>query len=323
MAQNCLEYPIIVYAVAKCAAVLVPVNFRYAKNELIYVVNNSEPRVMFYGSEFGPLVSGAKSEFTSAAHPAAISGEKLDGGTTMTAIMEGQSDSDPEVDVDPDAPAMIMYTSGTTGFPKGVLYSHAAYLAVYVGLAVEGDLSYDDKTMVALPLFHNGGLNALLQPTLMMGGTGVIMAKGFDPDNILDAVDRYGITLTLWVPTMMAMLIHHSRANEFDLKTLDKIPISPTVLKASQALFQARFYQWYGQTETGMNSVLKPEDHAERSQCTGREMFNAELRIVDENGRETPEGEIGEIISAQKPLGMIGYHGMEKETVVILPSLIA
>jgi acyl-CoA synthetase (AMP-forming)/AMP-acid ligase II len=319
MAQNCLEYPIIVYAVAKCAAVLVPVNFRYAKNELIYVVNNSEPRVMFYGSEFGPLVSGAKSEFTSAAHPAAISGEKLDGGTTMTAIMEGQSDSDPEVEVDPDAPAMIMYTSGTTGFPKGVLYSHAAYLAVYVGLAVEGDLSYDDKTMVALPLFHNGGLNALLQPTLMMGGTGVIMAKGFDPDNILDAVDRYGITLTLWVPTMMAMLIHHSRANEFDLKTLDKIwygssPISPTVLKASQALFQARFYQWYGQTETGMNSVLKPEDHAERSQCTGREMFNAELRIVDENGRETPEGEIGEIISAQKPLGMIGYHGMEKET---------
>lgn len=319
MAQNCLEFPIIVFAVAKCGAVLVPVNFRYNKRELIYVINDSEPRMLFYGPEFAPLVHTAKAEFSDSIQRIAITGAAPAEDTGMNDLMAGSSDSEPAVAVDPNSPAMIMYTSGTTGFPKGVLYSHAAYQAVYAGLVIEGDLSSTDITMVALPLFHNGGLNALLHPTLMMGGTAVIMAKGFDPDKVLSAVDRFGVTLTMWVPTMLAMLITHPAVKDFNLTTLGKIwygssPISPTVLEASQTIFQARFYQWYGQTETGMNSILRPEDHARRSQLTGRETFNAELRIVDQNGQDTPVGEVGEIISAQKPLGMIAYNKMEAET---------
>ena len=319
IAQNCIEYPIIVYAVAKCGAVLVPVNFRYAKNELIYVVNDSRPRVLFYGPECASLVDEAGSEFSSSIHKVSISGEPLPESIAQRSLVDNCSTTEPAVSVDPDSAAMIMYTSGTTGFPKGVLYSHAAYLGVYVGLAIEGDLSHHDKTMVALPLFHNGGLNALLQPTLMFGGTVFIIRKGFNPEMILDYIGRYGITLTLWVPTMLAMLIQHPKVKDFNLRTLDKIwygssSISPTVLKASQDLFQAKFYQWYGQTETGMNSVLRPEDHAKYSQYTGREIFNAEIRIVDENGQDTPRGDIGEIISAQKPLGMIGYNNLEDKT---------
>jgi acyl-CoA synthetase (AMP-forming)/AMP-acid ligase II len=118
---------------------------------------------------------------------------------------------------------------------------------------------------------------------------------------------------------MLTMLINHPNVSDYNLSTLEKIwygssPISPTVLDTSQDIFQAKFYQWYGQTETGMNSVLRPEDHAEYSQFTGREMFNAELLIVNDQGDEVTTGDIGEIISAQKPLGMIGYLGMEKET---------
>ena len=78
-------------------------------------------------------------------------------------------------------------------------------------------------------------------------------------------------------------------------------------------LFKAEFYQWYGQTETGMVSVLRPEDHVERSQCTGREIFHADVRVVNADGHDTPAGEVGEIISAQNPLGMIGYYNMEEE----------
>jgi acyl-CoA synthetase (AMP-forming)/AMP-acid ligase II len=319
MAQNCLEFPIIVYAVAKCAAVLVPVNFRYEKKELVYVLNDSQPKALFYGPEFTALVNEAVNEFSGSLHLAAISGPSPAGNTDMAALGQGQPASEPAVAVDPKSAAMIMYTSGTTGFPKGVLYSHAAYLAVYAGLVIEGDLGRNDVSMVALPLFHNGGLNALLQPTLMMGGTAVIMAKGFDPERILAAVGRHGVTLTMWVPTMLAMLINHPAVAGFNPATLQKIwygssPISPTVLECSREIFQARFYQWYGQTETGMNSILRPEDHDQRSQCTGREMFNAELRIVDHNGQDVPEGQVGEIISAQMPLGMIGYNKMAAET---------
>jgi fatty-acyl-CoA synthase len=151
----------------------------------------------------------------------------------------------------------------------------------------------------------------------MLGGTGLIMPKGFDPDKILDAVSRYGATVTMWVPTMLAMLVNHPNITKYCLPTLKKIwygssAISPPVLEASIDIFKAQFYQWYGQVETGMVSVLRPEDHQERSQCTGREMFNADLRIVDEEGADTRVGEVGEIISAQSPLGMIGYYKTEE-----------
>ncbi len=315
LSENCLEFPVIVYAVAKCGAVLVPVNFRYEKKELIYVINNSDPKILFFGPEHASLVKEASADFLSNTKTIAILQEDF---------IKDLTSAQPSIEVDPNSPAMIMYTSGTTGFPKGVLYSHAAYLSVSVGMVIEGDLKHEDVTMVALPLFHNGGLNALVQPTLLIGASIVIMRRGFEPKTVLDAVERYKVTMTMWVPTMLSMLVNHPDASNYNLTSLEKIwygssPISPALLKSSQKLFNAKFYQWYGQTETGMNSILRPEDHAERSGFTGREMFNSEIRIIDENGNDVKKGETGQIISAQKPLGMLGYFNMEdktKETIV-------
>lgn len=317
LAFNCIEYPLINFAVAKCGAMLVPINFRYKKKELAYIINNSEPKVLFFGPEFTSLVEESKAEFTISIHLVGISKKPLGSAMTLTKLMEGRFTSDPPIKVDPSSPCSIMYTSGTTGFPKGVLFPHAANMAIFTGMVMEGDLRHEDVTLVCLPLFHNGGLNATLQPTLLMGGTVIITGKGFDPDKILDTVQRYGVTITMWVPTQLAMLINHPGAKRYNVSTLNKIwygssPISPTVLEGSMDLFKAGFYQWYGQTETGMVSVLRPEDHKERSQCTGREMFNADLRVVDGEGNNTPVGEVGEIICAQEPLGMIGYYKMEE-----------
>jgi acyl-CoA synthetase (AMP-forming)/AMP-acid ligase II len=197
--------------------------------------------------------------------------------------------------------------------------SHHAWLNTYTGEIVEGDVHHDDIALVCMPLFHGGGMHVLLQPTLVKGGTAVIMGKGFDPDKFLSVVNRYHITLTLLVPTHLAMLVNYPGSVKYNISTLKKIwygssPISPTVLEASMDLFKGGFYQWYGQTETGMISVLRPEDHRERSQCTGREIFNADLRVVDENTQDTPLGGVGEIISAQSHSGMTGYHKLEEAT---------
>jgi acyl-CoA synthetase (AMP-forming)/AMP-acid ligase II len=173
--------------------------------------------------------------------------------------------------------------------------------------------------MVNMPIFHNAGVNAMILPTLMMGGTCVITSGSFEPDGILTTVNQYGITVTMWVPTMLARLVNHPGVANYDCSCLRKIwygssAISPTVLDAAQKVFKAGFYQWYGQTETGMVSVLRPEDHVKRSQSTGREIFNAEIRIVDDEGRDVPVGEVGEIITAQMPLGMLSYYGQEEAT---------
>lgn len=316
LAFNCLEFAVVVYGVAKAGAILVPVNFRYKKEELVYVVNNSKPSILLYGPEFSGLVEEAKGQFTVPVRTITIGGK--DGKDSMAGLMEGQSAEEPNVPVDPESPSFIMYTSGTTGFPKGTFFSHAAYIEVFEGIVYEGDLKYNDTALVCIPMFHNGGLNGVLQPTLMVGGTAVVMSKGFDGEKVLDAVQRHRITMTMWVPTQLTMLLNYPGVTKWDTSSLNKIyygssAITPATLEGSMEVFKnVGFYQWYGQVETGMVSVLRPEDHKERSQCTGREMFNAELRIVDEDGNDVGEGQTGEIISAQKPLGMIGYYGMDE-----------
>ncbi len=319
LAFNCLEYVVLYYGIAKCGGITVQVNFRYKKDELTYTINNSSPKVLFFGPELISLVGEARGGFTSPIHLMAISGNPLEEGLTLTKLMDGQSTSEPTITVNPSSPAGIMYTAGTTGFPKGVYTSHASWLNTYTGMMAEGDVCHDEIALVPIPLFHGGGMHATLQPTLLLGGTAVITGKGFDPDKALDIVQRHGITMTMWVPTQLAMLVNHPDARKYNISTLKKIwygssPISSTVLEASMDLFKCGFYQWYGLTETGMVSVLRPEDHKERSQCTGREMFNADIRVVDENSNDTPVGEVGEIICSQSHGGMIGYYGLEEAT---------
>ena len=319
LAYNCVDWVIINYAVAKCGGVVVPINFRYKKDELVYVINNSEPSLLFFGPDLLSLVEEAKYGLPPSTKLVSISEKPIESELNIKGLMDGQSTSEPGVRVDPSSPVALTYTSGTTGFPKGVLASHSTFLNIYQGMIVEGDLQPDEITLIPLPFFHVAGIHALIQPTFLRGGTAVIMGKGFDPDENLDAVARYGVTLTMWVPTQLAMLVNHPGIANYNVSALKKIwygssPINPTVLEACMDFFKAGFYQWYGQTEAGMVAVLRPEDHVERSQCTGREFYNSDLRVVNEEGEDTPIGEVGEIISAQNPLGMIGYYEMEEAT---------
>jgi acyl-CoA synthetase (AMP-forming)/AMP-acid ligase II len=322
-ALNCLDYVAIVYAIFKCGAICVPANFRYKGNELAYVVNNAGPKTLFHDRDLAATLSSASNQFSSTPAFVSISGDAMAGGRTLSEFADGQSSDEPDVEVDPSNVAFIMYTSGTTGFPKGVLSSHHAYLQVAVGLIYEGDLRHDDVALCALPLFHNGGINAMVLPTLVVGGCCYIHRGSFEPETILGIVREYRISVTLWVPTILAKLVNDPATRKNDCSSLTKIwygssAINPTTMTAAKEVFKAEFYQWYGQTETGMVSVLRPEDHAERSQFTGREIYNAEIRVVDENMNDTPVGEVGEIITLQKNQGMIGYYKMPQATEKII-----
>lgn len=318
-ALNCLDYVPVVYAILKSGATCVPINFRSKSDELVYVINNATPKILLHDNNLAAMCETAKHHFSSPVDLIAMSGEPVTGGRTITKLMDEQARTEPAVDVSPLSAAFIMYTSGTTGFPKGVLLSHLTYLQVASGMIYEGDLRHDDIMLCALPLFHNGGLNAMVLPTLIIGGSCYIHQGSFEPEAILDIVQKHRVSVTMWVPTMLARLVNDASIGKYDCSSLKKIwygssAISPTTLSRSLEVFNAEFYQWYGQTETGMVSVLRPEDHTEHSQCTGREMYNAEMRIVDEDMNDTPIGAVGEIVTNRKLLGMIGYYSMPEAT---------
>lgn len=320
IAPNSLEWMIVHFAIAKIGGIVVPVNFRYKKDELAYVINNCEPSALFFASEAAALVEEAKAEVKKPPLLIAISEEPLNGAPTLMSLMEGMPDAEPQVKVDPNWPFSITYTSGTTGFPKGALAAHSALLHEYFGLVVEGDIREHEIALVNLPFFHVAGTHLLLTPVLTRAGTGVIMPGGFDPEAIGAAVERYGVTLTHWVPTQLAMLLDSGVLDKYDFSSLKKIhygssPIPLRVLEESLARINAAFYQFYGQTEILIVSVLPPAQHyGEKSQFTGRALFNCDLRIVDEEERDVRVGEVGEIISYQGDAGMIEYYKNEEAT---------
>jgi acyl-CoA synthetase (AMP-forming)/AMP-acid ligase II len=317
LGMNSIDWVVANLAIAKCGGVVTALNFRYKASELLYAINNSGAKMLIYGPEFTSMVEESKKEFDHDVQIVAING---DAEITLDTLMDGRATSEPNVEIDPTSPIALTYTSGTTGAPKGVLMSHDAFFGIYMGLILDGDMHNGEMTLVSLPLFHSAGMHALVGPTLLMGGTSIIMGGGFDPDKNLYTVARHRATLTLWVPTQLAFLVTYEGLSNHDVTSMKRIwygssPISPTILEASMKAFSAGFYQFYGQTEIGMATVLSPEDHVERSQMTGREMINSEFRVTDSNGTDTPVGGIGEIIYAQRAHGMIGYHDMSEANV--------
>jgi len=150
LGNNSLEWVVAAYAAVKCGAVIVPVNFRYQTDELIYVINSSMPDLLVTGPDCIPLVQDALPAFSRPIKTVTMGPEPLPSGTTCEALMQGAPTSEPSIEVEPDQPTAIIYTSGTTGMPKGVLMSHASYLNIYTGMVLEGDMRHEDIMMVPL-----------------------------------------------------------------------------------------------------------------------------------------------------------------------------
>jgi long-chain acyl-CoA synthetase len=318
--HNCMEYLPILFAVWKCGGVVVTVNFRFKADEAGYVLNNAGPRILFHADNLGALAEETFKRCSMSIMPIAISGAGLRGGKYLEALIDRESDEELAFEPDPSLPAMIMYTSGTTGTPKGVIFSHFRELEDITDTSMEVGVQPDDIMLVNMPMFHNGGLSLSAMISLLHGCSCVIQGGSFDPDVWLSTIERFEVSVANLVPTMLAKLVNHPRIGDYNLSSLKRIiygssPINESILSSALETFKVDFYQTYAQTETGMLLVLKPADHfTRRSRYTGRPLFRADVRVVDEKGRDVAVGEVGEIISRQKPLGMDGYYGLEEAT---------
>jgi acyl-CoA synthetase (AMP-forming)/AMP-acid ligase II len=305
----------------KANVVMTPVNWRLAGPEIAFIVADCKAPVLFVGPENFAHVAG----FRAPELRVVIATEgKAAEWLNYTAWRDAQSSDDPKVEITRKDVAIQLYTSGTTGKPKGAMLSHANLLNLLEnGDGAQADWNQwtkDDVSLVAMPVFHIGGSGWGLLG-LYHGAKGVI-AREFDPTKVLDFIEHDKITKIFMVPAAMQFVVRQPRARSVDFSRLKHIlygasPIPAALLKECIEVFGCGFVQLYGMTETtGTIVALPPEDHVEgldRMRSAGKALPGVELAILDVDGKQLPPGEVGEI-ATRSGSNMVGYWNLPEAT---------
>ncbi len=319
LGRNSDRYVVIYFALAKLGAIMVPINAWFKTDEIRYVVEQSQSSVLLFESAFADRVTplGLRKcvyfDENEAAH--------LAGHWLLTRL---PPPTEPPVAVDERDPHIILYTSGTTGFPKGATLTHRAHVRHAQALAAATAQREGDRAPIIYPLFHTGGPDCVLLPHFLHGGTCVVLDGG-DPIKLLDAVARHQLTSIFCVPTVWrrilralndypSSLLPHLSSVHRCLGSSDTFP--PALLNELLDAFpHADFYQTYGLTEAGcLLTVCKlTRDDRTRLDSVGRALPGVEVRIVDEHDRELPFGEVGEVVARGETM-MTGYWNDEART---------
>ncbi len=322
LGKNSDVYFELLFGAIKANAVLAPVNWRLAGPEIAFIVADSEAAILFVGPEF---IDQARALLAQRPDVQMIA---IEGGApdwpNYSSWRDAQPSTDPMLPVAPSDVAIQLYTSGTTGKPKGAMLSHANFLAlVRAGQDDKPDWNVwtaQDVSLVAMPVFHIGGSGWGMMG-IYHGAKGVI-AREFDPTKILDFFERDGITKIFMVPAAMQFVVRQPRAREVDFSRLRYMlygasPIPAALLKECIAVFKCGFVQMYGMTETtGTIVALAPEDHIEglpRMRSAGKALPGVELAILDADGNRLPPGEVGEI-ATRSGSNMVGYWNLPEAT---------
>jgi len=321
LGKNCDRYFEVLLGAFKARSVVVGVNWRLAPPEIAYVLNDACCEVLFVGQEYYAIVEKILPDC-----PKLKTVVAMDGGHASWPAFESwrdaQSDSDPMLSVAPDDDVIQLYTSGTTGHPKGVQITNANYLAIFkcLGEVPIGKYEPNDVVLIAMPLFHVAGVNLGLL-TLAQGAHGIVLGET-DPAEIIRLVQTKKITYAFLVPALIMFVVQHPTAASADFSSLKNIsygasPISDEVLLKARQVFGCEFLQVYGLTETtGAGTLLPHDDHDPargKLRSCGKPAPGHEVRVVDGEGRPLPTGEVGEI-QIKAPSVMKGYWNKEEAT---------
>ena len=320
LSRNCPEFIEVYFACAKTGFVFVPINFRLAPVELAYQISDSGPSLLFFDLSLSDVVKKSEA-FVTAETPIYV-GWGIENNTpfhSYETLMAEKPDAEPSIPEDAvtwDSPQIIMYTSGTTGIPKGALLSHKKTLFNTLNAQIYFDLYSKDTMLLVLPLFHSGGLNIMAVPTLYAGGK-IVLSTRFDPEGFLKDIETECVTQAMVVPTMLNTLLKEARPEEFDLSSLRSVvvagePISAELMREAQDR-GLPVRQIFGQTETSIE-LWVPEDMAkEKAGAVGLPVFHGEIQVVNKEGEPVKAGEIGEII-VRGPIQMMSYWNLPEET---------
>jgi len=322
MAKNSADQFVLIFGAVKAALVMVSVNWRLAGPEVAYIINDSGAEILFVGEEFYGLIGSIRDDLTSVRQIIA-----MDGGhpewPAFRDWRDQQDTTDPAIEIVEDDVAIQMYTSGTTGNPKGVQLTHANYRSNFHNGFKDGwrKLEADDVSLMCMPMFHVGGVNWGM--TGFAAGCLNIIMKEAGAGDIIRLIEDYKVTRTLFVPAIILMILQHPDAKGADFSSVTSVcygaaPIPFELLRDATNVFSADFVQLYGMTETtGAFTHLPAEDHDpqgnQRMRSCGKANSGVEVKVVDDDGNPVPQGSVGEIIMRSGGV-MKGYWNLPDET---------
>jgi fatty-acyl-CoA synthase len=303
LAQNEIESIILFFAVQRLGACLVPANFRLTAREVSHIVKDSQPKLIVTQNSFFSLVPPDSAPVVVMSESAPLFYEN---NGKETSFQASETDT-----------AMILYTSGTTGAPKGACLTHRMLFWNSINTTLRLNITEEDSAVIFLPLFHTGGWNVLLSPFLHRGASAILIKK-FEADRVLDLSSSEKCTLLFGVPTTMSMMAHHPSFTHMDLKKIRYAIVGgePMPLEAIHVWNKKGIpiRQGYGLTEFGPNVFSLGEQDAEKKiGSIGFPNFYVETRVVKENGMACKASEIGELC-LKGPMMMSGYWRNEKAT---------
>jgi len=318
LAYNCIEYYEILFALAKAGMIAAPVNFRFAGEEIAYIVNHSDSRLLFYEGPFRGAIRGIRSSFEKVGPGDYIvfGGEGDPGDMKYEELLAASSPDDPEIKVDEATIWYIGYTSGTTGRPKGAMRSHRANILL---ASNRGYLGEDDICLLIMPIFHSNSIWFGLIDVFLGATTVIYPSGGFNPLEILEIVEREKVTFSSMVPTMYTLILQVPGKDKFDTRSLKTLlcssaPLMTTTKEQILSFFShAELYEGYGATETGGVTTLQPKDQWRKTRCCGQANPYVQIKILDEKGQECPPGQVGELF-AITPGMFEGYYKQAEKT---------
>jgi fatty-acyl-CoA synthase len=302
LAHNSVVYVDLLYGLAKIGAILAPLNWRLAAAELAYIVEDSSPSLVLVGPEFAELWAEVAPQ-VAVGQALSIEGAAIAGAPSYEAGVAAASPSEPPrpAGLDGETPLCILYTSGTTGRPKGAVIPHRQVLWNCINTVISWGLTEADVAPIFTPMFHAGGLFIFLTPLFYVGGR-IVLTRTFDVDDSLRAIDQERCTVVLGVPTLFQMWRKADRYKHADFRHIrffisGGAPCPPQLMASWRAEKGIVFRQGYGLTEVGTNCFsMTDEESVAKTGTVGKPIFHSEMRLVDEAGDDVAPFETGELL---------------------------
>lgn len=315
LSGNHEDYLMLLFALAKLGSIAVPLNIRLTPRELAFQLNDSGAKMLIAEDDFRETVKTLSSE-TELRHVLWLDGKRLQ--NRLAAYVEPYSGEQLEpAELDGGEPYIICYTSGTTGRPKGAVLTQDNMFWNAVNNMLAIDIHSADRVLTLLPLFHIGGIGLFAFPALLAGGTVLIPGK-FQPETALEWIEKYGATVVMGVPTIHDALRKSPRFETTDFSSVRWFYSGGAPCPHELIRFYLErglaFGQGFGMTETSPTVfMLSKEDYARKIGSIGKPVMFNDIRIVDDEGRDLPPGEIGELL-IKGPNVMKEYWNLPEET---------